>query len=260
MKVDCVLAYHLPEPYVYEAIKSVLWQRHEDFHLHVVDDTGGNGINEELRKAFPDLRITFYRNPKNIGFYQSVNEVFWNFKGELFFIFDSDDISPNWRIEDAVNLYQKESFDIYTAGIQWLEENSAISDSYTRSSPIVLDKFGNISDGRFHNPCAAIRCEFFKDINGYSDCKVGGDRDFVIKSICFGAKFCYDSERVMAYRRKHPKQVTKAADTGMDSCMRKQIHSDTSKRSQKYYLGKVKARIKKCGRLQLTRKDAVILI
>jgi len=260
MKVDCVLAYHLPEPYVYEAIKSVLWQTHEDLHLHVVDDTGGRGMNDELKSHFNDSRITFYRNPTNIGFYQSANEVFWNFKGELFFVFDSDDVSPNWRIEDAVNLYQKESFDIYTAGIRWMTASGDILDEYTRSREVVLNSSGGIAEGRFHNPCAAIRCEFFKDIRGYSDCKVGGDRDFVIKSICFGAKFYYDNERVMAFRRMHDNQVTKADDTGMKSATRQKIHRKIIWRTRRYYLGKQKRQIRKCGRLKLTRNNVLILI
>ena len=252
MLVDCVLSYHLTEPFVFEAIKSVLWQTHENLKLHIIDDTGGEGFNKKIREMFPDPRIVFYKNPKNIGFYQSTNAIFHNFKGELFFVFDSDDISPNWRIEDAVNLYQKESFDIYTGGIRWIDEKGEITEYYGIPKPWVFDKLGNHVEGKFFNPSCAVRCDYFRELNGYSNCFVGGDRDFVVKSYHYGAKFYYDSMRVMAYRRRHPKQVTQTNTTGMHTMLRWKITKQTAERTRRYYLGRVKKRIRKCGMLKLT--------
>jgi glycosyltransferase involved in cell wall biosynthesis len=254
MQVDCILSYHLTEDYVFECVQSALWQTHQDLILHIVDDTGGEGFNQKIWEKFPDPRIRFYKNPKNIGYYLSTNAVFHNFKGELFFVFDSDDISPNWRIEDAVNIYQKESFDIYTGGIRWIKADGQITDRYGIPEPFVFDQLGRQTKGRFFNPACAIKSYYFRDIRGYSNCPVGGDKDFVTKSYFYNAKFYYDSMRVMAYRRGHPNQVTKTKETGLQSVRRAQINQETYKRTLKYYLGGVRRRIRKAGMLELTNK------
>jgi glycosyltransferase involved in cell wall biosynthesis len=254
MQVDCILSYHLTEPFVFEAVQSALTQTHQDLILHIVDDTGGEGFNHQIREKFPDPRIRFYKNPKNIGYYLSTNAVFHHFKGELFFVFDSDDISPNWRIEDAVNLYQKESFDIYTAGIRWITEDGQITEHYGIPKPFTFGKQGHQISGTFFNPSCAVRCCYFRDIRGYSNHPVGGDKDFVIKSYFYNAKFYFDSTRVMAYRREHPKQVTKTIETGMRSARRMWVHQKIRRQTLKYYLGGIKRRIRKTGMLQLTNR------
>jgi len=254
MQVDCILSYHLTEDYVFECVQSALTQTHQDLILHIVDDTGGEGFNQKIWEKFPDPRIRFYKNPKNIGFYLSTNAVFDNFKGELFFVFDSDDISPSWRIADALEAYQKESFDIYTAGIRWMTADGQITDQYGIPKPYKFDLLGIHREGVFFNPACAVRNSYFRDIRGYSDCHVGGDKDFFIKSYFYDAKVYYDSMRVMAYRREHSNQVTKTDATGMCSDRRKQINTATYKRTLKYYLGGVRKRIRKTGMLGLTSK------
>jgi len=255
-----MLSYHLKEKYVFDCIESVLQQTHQDLILHIVDDTGAEGFNHELRAAFPDPRIRFYKNPKNIGYYHSTNQVFHNFKGELFFVFDSDDISPNWRIADALEIYQKESFDVYTGGIRWITEAGELTERYGIPQPYKFDDWGNPKRGVFFNPSCAVRCGYFKEIRGYSDCLVAGDRDFIFKSYFYRAKIHHDSLRVMAYRRNHPNQVTKDKKTNLKSDFRAKINKQTYDRTLKYYLGGCRRRIRKCGRLPLTGGLEPILI
>ena len=254
MQVDCILSYHLTEEYVFECVQSALTQTHQDLILHIVDDTGGEGFNMAIRQRFPDPRIRFYKNSKNIGYYLSTNAVFHNFKGELFFVFDSDDISHNWRLTDAIEVYQKESFDVYTAGIRWITADGQITDNYGIPKPFVFNNLGRQKTGKFFNPACAVKCDYFRDIRGYSNCPVGGDKDFISKSYYYGAKIYYDSKRVMTYRRAHPNQVTKNNATGMHTQRRLYLNELTYKRILKYYLGGVRKKIRKTGMLRLTNK------
>jgi len=254
MQVDCILSYHLTEDYVFECVQSALTQTHQDLILHIVDDTGGEGFNKKIWERFPDPRIRFYKNSKNIGYYLSTNAVFHNFKGELFFVFDSDDISPNWRLADAIEIYQKEPFDIYTAGIRWITADGKITDRYGVPKPHKFDTLGMQKAGSFFNPACAIRCCYFRDIRGYSNFPFGGDKDFITKSYYYGAKVYYDSMRVMAYRREHLNQVTKTDATGLHTEKRRQLNKLIYKWTLKYYLGAIKKRIRKVGMLQLTNK------
>ena len=222
MQVDCILSYHLTEEYVFECVQSALTQTHQDLILHIVDDTGGEGFNMAIRQRFPDPRIRFYKNSKNIGYYLSTNAVFHNFKGELFFVFDSAD--------------------------------GQITDNCGIPKPFVFNNLGRQKTGKFFNPACAVKCDYFRDIRGYSNCPVGGDKDFISKSYYYGAKIYYDSKRVMTYRRAHPNQVTKNNATGMHTQRRLYLNELTYKRILKYYLGGVRKKIRKTGMLRLTNK------
>jgi len=249
VRVDLFLAYHLPENYVFEAVEGALGQDHQDFHLHIVDDATESGFNNEIAKRYASYldKITFYTNPERIGFYASLNRCFWNFDGEVFFICDSDDISMPWRVSDALEVYQRENFDFYSACARWIEYDGATTDSYCIYKKVSFDKNGEFA-GRIYHPTAAIRTAFFKEINGYSNCFVGGDKDFVCKAHYFGGKFSYE-RRVAILRRMHPNQVTKTPELGMKSKRRELIHKRLDWRLKNIYLTRNKEQIRAVGRL-----------
>lgn len=251
MKVDLFLAYHLPENYVFQAVEGALGQDHGDFHLHIVDDATGTAFNDEIARKYHPYRdkITFYSNPKRIGFYASVNRCFWNFRGEMFFVCDSDDVSMPWRVSDALKVYRRENFDFYSACARRIEYDGTPTDSYCLYQEVGFDSNGEFF-GAIYHPTAAIRNGFFKDINGYSNCFVGGDKDFVFKALHFGAKFSYE-RRVEVLRRCHPLQVTQTGDLGMKSKRRELIHKRIRWRLQNIYATGDREKIKAAGRLTL---------
>ena len=94
MLVDIVLSFHKNNDYVFQCLDSVIWQTYQNFNVHIIDDNSQSNILEKIKNTHKDdKRFKFYQNPSRIGFYQSVNRYFKHFEGELFFIFDSDDIS-----------------------------------------------------------------------------------------------------------------------------------------------------------------------
>lgn len=249
MKVDLFLAYHIPENYVLEAVEGALGQDYENFHLHVVDDATGSDFNQTIAGSFPNRlsKISFYKNPQRIGFYASLNKCFSHFRGEMFFICDSDDVSMPWRVSDAVEVYRGQDFDVYSACARWIKHDGTPADSYCLFEKITFDENHKMK-GRFFHPTMAVKNSFFKDINGYSGFFVGGDRDFVAKSYFYGAKFHYD-RRIAILRRSHLNQVTKTDDFGMKSNRRELIHKRIDWRIKNIYSTRSRDKIRQVGRL-----------
>jgi glycosyltransferase involved in cell wall biosynthesis len=250
--VDLFLSYHIPEDYVFQAVEGALGQDYQDYHLHIVDDATGTDFNQKIYDRYHRYRdkISFYANPERIGFYASVNRCFWNFRGEMFFVCDSDDISMPWRVSDALKVYRRENFDFYSACARWIKYDGSPTDSYCIFKEVTFDENGDF-DGRIYNPTTAIRNSFFKDINGYSNCFVGGDKDFVLKAYFYGAKFSYD-RRIAVLRRMHNNQVTRTPELGMKSGRRDLIHKRMDWRTKNIYATGDKEKIRDVGMLSLT--------
>lgn len=97
------------QKYLYEAIQSCLNQSYQDFEIVIVDDASPEDLISVVRK-FDDKRIRYYRNAKNCGAKDVVNN--WNIcltyaKGEYIICMGDDDrLLPNC-LEEYDNLIKK---------------------------------------------------------------------------------------------------------------------------------------------------------
>lgn len=267
--VDIVLSFHKNNNYIFQCLESIMWQTYQNFNVHIIDDNSQSDHLEKIKNMYKDdNRFNFYQNQTNIGFYQSVNKYFKYFKGELFFIFDSDDISFSNRIERTLEYYNKEKFDLFSAPTMNFTEEGGEDQKFETAQEIIshiqnqnileyiskplhpsLDENDNIISS-FINPSCCIRNEFFNEINGYSIFFAGGDRDFSYKSFYYGAKFSssQQDEPLVLYRY-HPGQITQCKNYGMSSLNRAYIHQQLKDNEYKIYKSKNKDLIKKVGML-----------
>lgn len=110
MKLSVVMAVHEGEPYLREAIESVLAQSVTDFEFVIVDDASTDntrGILTEYQRL--DSRICVLHNKSNLGAFPSVNQALTRAGGHIIARHDADDISPPERF--AVQLEALESDD-----------------------------------------------------------------------------------------------------------------------------------------------------
>jgi glycosyltransferase involved in cell wall biosynthesis len=93
--------YKTEEKYLREAVESILAQTFTDFEFLILDDCPED-TREDIIKSYKDKRITYKKNPQNLGISESRNKLLDLAKGKYLAIFDHDDISMPNRLEREV--------------------------------------------------------------------------------------------------------------------------------------------------------------
>jgi glycosyltransferase involved in cell wall biosynthesis len=123
------------EPFLEEAINSILAQTFEDFEL-IISDNASTDETENICKEYAakDRRILYYRNKENIGAAKNYNRVFNLSKGKYFKWAAHDDVCAPTFLERCVEA---------------LEKNARIVLSYPKT--IIIDSHGNHVKQYFDN-------------------------------------------------------------------------------------------------------------
>lgn len=100
-RVTVLLAVRDGEPYLAEAIESVLGQTFTDFELLVVDDASGDGT-PQLLASIVDDRLRVLRNDANLGQVASLNRGLREARGAYIARVDHDDVCRADRLERQV--------------------------------------------------------------------------------------------------------------------------------------------------------------
>ena len=99
--VSIVMPVYNAEPYVGEAIRSMLGQSHTDFECIVIDDGSTDGSDAVIR-GFTDPRIRYLRNEGNKGLVFTLNRGLQEARGRYIARMDGDDISLPERLARQV--------------------------------------------------------------------------------------------------------------------------------------------------------------
>ena len=117
--------------FLYEAIESVILQSYQNWELIIVDDCSPNKILDEVKK-FNDSRIHYYRNEKNFGAENVVDN--WNkcleyAKGDYMICMGDDDkLLPNC-LEDYCKLIAKHpGLGVYHGWTEIIDDESTFYD------------------------------------------------------------------------------------------------------------------------------------
>jgi glycosyltransferase involved in cell wall biosynthesis len=100
-RVTVLLAVCNGEPFLGDAIRSVLGQTFRDFELLVIDDASNDGSPATLA-AFGDPRLRVVRNEENLGLTRSLNVGLALTESEYVARLDADDLSLPGRLERQV--------------------------------------------------------------------------------------------------------------------------------------------------------------
>lgn len=106
-KVTVLMAVHNGEPYVREAVRSVLDQTFTDFELVVVDDASTDTTVATV-EAFDDARIRLLRSEQNVGQVPSLNRGLREARGEYVARLDADDACRPDRLRRQVEVLDNE--------------------------------------------------------------------------------------------------------------------------------------------------------
>jgi hypothetical protein len=102
-RVTVLMAVHDGEPYVRDAVRSVLDQTFGDFEFVIVDDASTDGTVTTI-ESFGDDRIRLFRNERNLGQVPSLNIGLREARGEIVARIDADDVSRPTRLERQLSV------------------------------------------------------------------------------------------------------------------------------------------------------------
>jgi glycosyltransferase involved in cell wall biosynthesis len=127
-KVSVCMPCYNRQDYIAEAIESVLSQSFRDFELIIVDNCSDDDTPKIVQKyADKDKRITFVRNPRNLGLCSSLNILLLTARGEYIKYCFSDDILAPECLDVFVNIMDKHpNVSLITSYSKYIGDNSGI--------------------------------------------------------------------------------------------------------------------------------------
>ena len=105
-KLSVIMSVYNGEPYVREAVASILNQTFNDYEFLIIDDGSSDGTREIL-ESYRDPRIRIIHQ-ENIGLTASLNKAIGLSKGEFIARQDADDVSLPERMEKLLELLEDE--------------------------------------------------------------------------------------------------------------------------------------------------------
>lgn len=105
LSVSILMPVYNAEPYLSEAIQSMLNQTYTDFELIILDDCSTDR-SADVIQTFSDTRIVYHRNDVNYGLANNLNTGLKLAKGKYIARMDGDDISLPHRLQTQVNFLE----------------------------------------------------------------------------------------------------------------------------------------------------------
>lgn len=103
--VSILMPVYNAEPYLSEAIQSMLNQTYADFELIILDDCSTDR-SAEVVHTYTDVRIVYHRNEVNSGLANNLNTGLKLAKGKYIARMDGDDISLPHRLQTQVDFLE----------------------------------------------------------------------------------------------------------------------------------------------------------
>jgi glycosyltransferase involved in cell wall biosynthesis len=103
--VSVVMAVYNAEKYLNESIDSVLNQTYTNFELIVVND-GSTDSSKDIIFSYPDKRIKYFENLRNLGLVPTRNKLLEKAKGKYIATLDSDDVALPERLQLQVEFME----------------------------------------------------------------------------------------------------------------------------------------------------------
>jgi Glycosyl transferase family 2 len=248
VECDVVLPFHGHLPYVREALTSILEQERAEAIVHLIDDATSRGGDELLRYWGSHPRVRTYRNIRNIGQFQSFNNVFPYFETGLVAVQDADDISRPDRLHQSGNLLRLADADVFGGRSQIF--GAVPAEWSARRKPLFAPSVYPYRGAGFflENPTAMFRVAAFEAVRGFADygdldCnKCGLDTEFYARAFYSGARFAI-SRRVVVDYRVHGDSAVRNSRTGFGSESRLLSEAENHRRFHMFQRGPFDPRI-----------------
>ena len=105
-QISIVMSAYNAEPYLREAIDSILGQTFRNFEFIIIND-GSNDRTDQIIRSYSDDRIIYHVNEKNLGLIESLNKGLHLAKGQYIARIDADDVALPNRLEIQYEAFEK---------------------------------------------------------------------------------------------------------------------------------------------------------
>ncbi len=164
-EISVIMPVYKVEPFVADAIRSVLAQTFTDFELLIIDDVSPDG-SIAICQQFDDPRIRIVRHSKNRGLAGARNTGIGIARGRLLAFLDSDDCwLPEKLALHVAHLRERPRVGVSFSRSAFMEENGRLNDCYQ------MPRLSGIEPGYYlcRNPIGngsapVIRAEVFEQI------------------------------------------------------------------------------------------------
>lgn len=142
------------EPYIGQAIESVLAQTMPDWELIIVDDCSPDNMAQVVEQYLGDPRIRFLRNERNLGAGGSRNRALEVAQGEWITLLDSDDWYEPQRLERLLH-FAAETGEKYVVDLRRNFFEGSSQTKIARLSPV------------YPNPSKPVRYDVYRAVYGH---------------------------------------------------------------------------------------------
>lgn len=181
--ISVIMPAYNAEPYIKQAIESILLQSYKNFELIIVND-GSSDRTRDIVLSFTDHRIRLIDNDGNKGIVYSLNRGVKEASGKYIARMDSDDISLPERFEKQLEYIVKNKLDLIgcmTKRID-MQENCIISIANKSYSPDIIKRCLKY-DCCIAHPTWLAKKIVFQKLNGYREMRACEDYDFLLRTI-----------------------------------------------------------------------------
>lgn len=198
--ISVIMPTYNVEPYVAEAIESILNQTYSNLEFVIVDDCSTDNTFEICKQyAEKDSRIKLFRNEVNSKIEFSLNRALENSTGKYIVRMDGDDVSDIVRLEKMKNFLDTNT-DIKLVGTSAITINSA-GEEIGRT--VFLKDFDLLKRTcLLKTPVVHIWMtykEVYDELNGYRKLFATEDYDFILRLISKGYK-CTNMSDYFGYK------------------------------------------------------------
>ena len=185
------------EPFLKNAIKSVLNQSFQNWELILTDD-GSKDQSLKISKSFDDPRITILSDGKNRGISYRLNQQISLAKGKYFARMDADDIMFPDRLEKQVEFLENNSIiDVVGSYAVVIDDNQQVLGLRKSIIPKTLEScFRSVP---FIHPTIMGKTDWFKKYMYINELKGVEDADLWVRSF-LQSNFFVIEEPLMFYR------------------------------------------------------------
>lgn len=206
-QVSVLMPVYNGEPFLGQAIESILQQTFADFEFIIIND-GSTDRSAEIVQSYADSRIRYFENERNIGLTRSLNHGLSLVQGPYIARMDADDVSLPQRLGKQVDFLDAHP-DVGVVGtaMQIIDEQSNVDHTWHSPTTHEMLRWCLCLYDPIAHPTVLMRRKVVEQVGGYrAEMVTAQDYDLWrrLSAVCRLANL----PDVLLYLRRHETSVT----------------------------------------------------